>query len=426
MDKGVVFEGVSKRFILRHERVRSFQETFLNFFHRRNGATEVFWALKDVSFRVGEGDTLGIIGENGSGKSTVLKLITRIIEPTAGRVSVAGKVSALLELGAGFHPDLTGRENIFLNGSILGMTRREMKERFSDIVEFAGLEKFIDTPVKHFSSGMYARLGFAVAVSVDPDILVVDEVLAVGDEAFQRKCMDKISDFKKRGKTIILVSHSLDLVQSLCDQALWLDGGVVRAAGESTEVVYRYLEWSNTKDRVRLEGARGRSQEGQEGASSRWGSREVELTQVELLNGAGERTTVFDTGEGLIARLHYLAHQPVERPVFGIAIHRADNLHIAGPNTRTSNFPITRVEGSGIVDYIVESLPLLGGHYLLSAAVYDYTCTHPYDHHDRLYPFTVQPRTVAERLGIFRLPSRWRHICEGVPVEDGRPGLSLP
>lgn len=238
----VTLDRVSKRFVLHHQKSRSFQEALVNLVHRHNGTKEEFWALRDVSFTVGRGESWGIIGQNGSGKSTILKLITRILEPTSGQISVNGKVSALIELGAGFHPDLTGRENIYLNGSILGISRKDMNRRFDDIVAFSELERFIDTPVRHYSSGMYARLGFSVAVSVEPDILIIDEVLAVGDESFQRKCFDRIEHFQRLGKTIIFVSHSMDVVRSLCDKALYLAQGEVQAQGAIQQVVDRYLD----------------------------------------------------------------------------------------------------------------------------------------------------------------------------------------
>jgi len=242
MAAAVTLEGVSKRFILHHHKTRSFQEALVNLVHRRNGSREEFWALRNVSLAVPQGKTLAIVGENGSGKSTILKLITRILEPTSGRVHANGKVSALIELGAGFHPDLTGRENIYLNGSILGLSRKEMSRKFDEIVAFSEMERFIDTPVKHFSSGMYARLGFSVAISVDPDILIIDEVLAVGDEAFQRKCLGRIKALQSRGRTVILVSHNLEMLRSLCDQAVWLKQGVIAAEGPVDDVVGQYLD----------------------------------------------------------------------------------------------------------------------------------------------------------------------------------------
>ena len=263
--KVVKFSNVSKKFTLHHERPNSFQDMVVSLFGLRSPsrlgkamprpANEQFWALKDVNFGIYQGEAVGIIGENGSGKSTTLKLISRILDPTSGSVSVRGKVSALLELGTGFHPELTGRENIFLNGSLLGIPRKEMAQRYEDIVDFAELQEFIDTPIKHYSSGMVMRLGFAVAINVDPDILLTDEVLAVGDEAFQRKCLDYIAALRKRGVTIIFVSHALDAVRGLCQRAIWLDHGKVVADGPAGEVIDQYLVFENEKhaDRIRDE-----------------------------------------------------------------------------------------------------------------------------------------------------------------------------
>ena len=237
----ITLEGVSKRFVIKHEYPRSFQELAISLLSRRNGHHEELWALRDVSFHLERGETFGLIGPNGSGKSTILKLITRVMEPTAGRIQVSGKVSALIELGAGFHPDLTGRENIFLLGSILGFTSREMKERYQSIVAYSDLERFIDAPVKHYSSGMYMRLGFAVAVCVDPDVLIVDEVLAVGDHSFQEKCLNTFYDFQRMGKTILMVSHDLETMSKFCQRALYIDGGQVKALGHVDEVIESYL-----------------------------------------------------------------------------------------------------------------------------------------------------------------------------------------
>lgn len=214
----------------------------MNFVHRRNSSAEEFWALRDVSFEVGAGETFGIIGQNGSGKSTVFKLISRILEPTAGRLAVAGKVSALIELGAGFHPDLTGRENIYLNGSILGLGRKQIDCKFDQIVAFSELERFIDTPVRHYSSGMYMRLGFAVAIHVDPDVLLIDEVLAVGDATFQQKCLEALRRFRDEGKTILIVSHDLEIVRQFCDRALLLSEGQAGAYGDAEGVIDCYLD----------------------------------------------------------------------------------------------------------------------------------------------------------------------------------------
>ena len=406
----VRLERVSKRFTLHHERPRSFQELWVNAFRRRESGSEEFWALKDVSFEVEQGRSFGIVGENGSGKSTALKLIAGILRPTSGSVQVNGRLAALLELGAGFHPDLTGRENVFLNASVLGFSRREIERRFDAIVDFAELERFIDTPLKHYSSGMTVRLGFAIAINSDPDVLITDEVLSVGDEAFQRKCIDRIDDLIRRGKTIILVSHGLDLVRYVCSDAIWLDHGVVRAAGNSLEVIDAYLDYANTKDRARRGDSLAEAALGE--PTRRWGTGEVQITSVELLDAAGEVTSFFETGGALRARLHYHAGEPIKRPVFGVGVHFGEHILLNGPNTKTAGLQIDHVDGPGYVDFTVPSLPLLRGLYQLSAAVYDEHLLHAYDHHDRMYPFHVQQTHVRENMGMVWMNSSWKVGCE--------------
>jgi len=242
MSAAISFDDVSKRFVLRHERAYTVLESVIGLVKPARRRTEEFWALRDVSFEIVAGETFGIIGPNGAGKSTVLKLMARILEPTSGEVTVRGRISPLLELGAGFHPELTGRENVYLNAALFGVSQAEAQERYDQIVEFSELRDFIDAPLKHYSSGMYMRLGFAVAANIIPDVLLVDEVLAVGDEAFQKKCLSKIEEFRREGRTIVFVSHDLPTVLKLCDRALWLDHGRTRAMGPTADVVERYLE----------------------------------------------------------------------------------------------------------------------------------------------------------------------------------------
>ena len=420
----IEFEQVSKRFTLHREKRNSFQERVVNLLRPR-GESEIFWALRDVSFNVPVGETLGLVGHNGSGKSTTLKLITRILEPTSGNVRVRGRISALLELGSGFHPDLTGRDNIYLNGSLLGFGRMDMQRRIDEIIEFAELGPFIDTPVKHFSSGMYMRLGFAIATAVDPDIIITDEVLAVGDEAFQRKCMDRMYKFRQEGRTILFVSHSLETVRNLCTSAIWLDHGVLKAAGDPVTTIDAYLRQTNAQEYARLERERraqaGPSEpevvdqstpapaepEATNTALNRWGSREIEITRVALLDAQGREPSAFQTGESLTARLFYEARQPIDDPVFGLAIHHANGFHVNGPNTRFGGLSLGTVSGRGYIDYTISELPLLAGSYVLTAAVYDSTLTHPFDHHERMYPFVVQTGTIGERWGSFHIPARW-------------------
>ncbi len=412
----IEFEHVSKRFTLHHEKRNSLQERMVNVLHPR-GEGETFWALRDVSFEVPTGETLGLIGHNGSGKSTTLKLITRILEPTSGAVRVRGRVSALLELGSGFHPDLTGRDNIFLNGSLLGFGRADMQRRIDDIVDFAELGPFIDTPVKHYSSGMYMRLGFAIATAVDPDILITDEVLAVGDEAFQRKCMERIYQFRQEGRTILFVSHSLELVRNLCTSAVWLDHGELKAAGSTTATLDAYMRQTNTQEQERHQREHARREADAQpaepapaaGSANRWGSREIEIVGVQLLDARGHEPAVFQTGDKLTLRMHYEAHQPVTDPVFGIALHHASGFHINGPNTRFGGLALGRLQGKGFVDYTIDELPLLAGNYVFTVAVYDASLTHPFDHHHMLYPFVVQTNAIAECWGSFYIQARWSY-----------------
>ena len=239
----VAIQGVSKRFILQHERHRAFQDMVVNLFrpNGRKSSQEEFWALKNVTLHIGRGEMVGIVGQNGSGKSTLLKLMAGIIQPTEGKIDVRGRISALLELGAGFHPELTGRDNVYLNGSLLGFSRREIDRKFDDIVQFAEIEQFIDTPIKHYSSGMYMRLAFAVAINVDPDVLIADEVLAVGDAGFVRKCLQKVREFQERGTTIVLVTHDLATVVEMCGRAIWLSHGQIVADGPPPRVVEQYV-----------------------------------------------------------------------------------------------------------------------------------------------------------------------------------------
>lgn len=408
----IEFEHISKRFTLHREKRNSLQERMVNLLRPR-GEGETFWALRDVSFEVAPGETLGLIGHNGSGKSTTLKLITRILEPTSGIVRVKGRISALLELGSGFHPDLTGRDNIFLNGSLLGFGRADMQRRVDEIMDFAELGPFIDTPVKHYSSGMYMRLGFAIATAVDPDILITDEVLAVGDEAFQRKCMDRIYQFRQQGKTILFVSHSLDAIRNLCTSAVWLHHGELQAAGDTISTIDAYLKWTNVKEQERLE--REQAARGEAGdtttepidKSKRWGSHEIEMTRVAFLDDHGRESNVFKTGDPLTIRFYYEAHEPITDPVFGMAIFHASGFQINGPNTRFGGLSLDTVSGKGYVDYTINALPLLAGTYVLTTAIHDASMTHTYDHHERMYSFTVQTERIAERYGSVLIPARW-------------------
>ncbi len=402
----IEFNKVSKRFILHRDRRNSVQEQVAGLFRPRKQGEE-FWALRDISFQVNEGQSLGLIGHNGAGKSTALKLMTRILEPTKGSVFLRGRVAALLELGSGFHPDLSGRDNVFLNGSLMGFSRRDMAARLDGIVDFSGIGEFIDMEVKHYSSGMYTRLAFAVATAVDPDILITDEVLAVGDESFQRKCMERIYSFRQQGKTIIFVSHALETVRTLCDIGVWLDHGKARTVGPVGDVIDDYLADTNKREAADRRHAAENEPQGDEAAWRR-GSREIEIVKVELLDANGEQRDVFPTGAPVTVRMHYVAHKPIQRPVFGVALHHEGGLWLSGPNTRFDGVDIPEVRGTGCIDFTIGALPLLMGRYMLSVAVVDDTMLHTYDHHDRHYLLVVQSEAIRERYGILSMPAKWQ------------------
>jgi len=404
----IVVERVSKHFRIFRGREDTLKGAFARFFRSRVHPEE-FWALQDVSFSVAQGETFGIIGENGSGKSTLLKLLCGILRPDQGSININGRVAGLLELGAGFHPDLTGRENIYLNGSLLGFSKAQIDKRFDEIVTFAELKDFIDTPVKHYSSGMYVRLGFAIAVNVDPEVLLIDEVIAVGDERFQQKCFEKMNQFKRTGKTIVLVSHSLEAIRNICRKALWLNAGKIQAEGTGDSVVNAYLSAVAVQASQRLQEVSAPEISSSNQPVKRWGSREIEITEVKFFNREDEGRAAFRTGDLLRVRIHYFAKQRINSPVFGVAIHCDDGTHVTGPNTKIARNIVDNVEGQGVVEYVLPELLLLPGKYFLSAAVYDYECQHAYDHHSQMYSFVVVAGDVGERLGICHLPAIWEY-----------------
>jgi ABC-type polysaccharide/polyol phosphate transport system ATPase subunit len=415
----ISLRDVSKRFRLyRGRHVSTVKDLFVRLMVGQGGpglfSGEELWALQNVSLTLGRGRMVGIIGSNGSGKSTLLKVLGGILKPTSGQVSVHGRVSALIELGAGFHPEFTGRENVFINGVLLGLSRAEIRARFDEIVAFAGLEAFVDSPVKTYSSGMYMRLGFAIAVTVDPDVLLIDEVLAVGDEAFQHRCVGKIQEFKAAGKTIVLVSHDLGSIERLCDEAVWLDGGRLQAHGEAREVVSRYLDHV-AREEARALGVEHTRAEAlvRTGSASRWGSREIEITSVRLADAAGHERYLYETGEPCTIRLGFRAHQPIENPVFGIGIFRKDGLCCYGTNTAIDGIPSGKITGEGEVAVAIAHLDLLEGDYVLDVAVVQEHDHSPYDYHHRLYGFAVRSR--VKDTGVARLVHEWRFYQGGHP-----------
>jgi ABC-type polysaccharide/polyol phosphate transport system ATPase subunit len=387
--------NVSKMFRLYHERNQHLKTSVI-----RGGRAkyEDFWAVNDVSFEVEAGTTLGIVGHNGSGKSTLLKCLARILVPEKGSITLDGSMSALLELGAGFHPELSGRENIYLNGSILGLSKRQIDVRFEDIVDFAGLERFIDMPIKNYSSGMYARLGFAVAVNVDPDILIIDEVLSVGDAAFQRKSGEKISDFKRAGKTVVIVSHALSTVRVLCDDVVWMDSGKMVEVGPAGAVLDRYLGFSyEERD----------ASEVTVDEDSRYGTGEVRVTRVDLIGRDGQPGRLHRSGDPLTVRVYYNAHQAISNPVFGLGVTTAEGAHVFGFSTATRGFAIDRVDGAGHIDFSSPQLILGEGAYDLQVAIQDNLQSTTFDWLQRAIRFDVRRDGYAEP-GVVICPGDWR------------------
>jgi ABC-2 type transport system ATP-binding protein len=392
-NSAVSVENVWKYFRLYHEKNQYLKSTLLR---GRRARYDEFWALKGVDFEIPFGSTFGIIGSNGSGKSTLLKCLAGILSPDKGSVSCNGRMAALLELGAGFHPDLSGRENIYLNGAILGMTRSEIDRKLEEIIDFSGLEKFVDTPVKNYSSGMVVRLGFAVATNVDPEILIIDEVLAVGDESFQHRCHEKIESFRQEGRTIILVSHGLMQVAQLCSTVAWLEKGVIQEIGPSYEVIGKYAGQSHDAA-PKIEGEIG----------ERWGSHEAEITRAEFVNVDGVPVHVLKTGEPISLQIDYTAHMPIKEPVFGIRITHLHGTNVWGSNTKRMGFQPATLNNSGTITLNIPELPILAGTYDLTVALTDQHETYEYDHWERRVRFDVVQYNSFDE-GLIQIEANWQ------------------
>ena len=391
-DPAVAMRGVSKNFRIYHERNRYIKATLLR---GRRARYEEFWALKDVTFEVAHGATLGFIGSNGSGKTTLLKCLTGIYAPEHGEVRVDGNVAALLELGAGFHSELTGRENVYLNGAILGMSARDVARNFDGIVDFAGLERFIDSPVKNYSSGMVVRLGFSIATHVHPEILLIDEVLSVGDQEFQRKSAEKIDEFRREGRTIIVVSHSLELVRRLCGEVVWLDRGSVRATGPAAEVIDAYT--------------------GGEGAGAvptatpearRSGTGDARIQAISLLDAAGAAAGDAASGGPLVVRCELTAHARLESPVLHVTIRTSDGAVAWSGSTQRGTASIRALDGAATIEARFDALHLLEGDYRISARLTDASGTVDHDRLDEWCALRVRGSDPGQS-GIAALEPRW-------------------
>jgi ABC-type polysaccharide/polyol phosphate transport system ATPase subunit len=403
-------------------------------------AEETIAALSEVSFEVEKGEAFGVIGSNGSGKSTLLKIVAGIVRPSAGTVVVNGRVAALIELGAGFHPEISGRENIYINGSVLGLSRRQLDRKFDDIVEFSGLGDFIEEPVKNYSSGMYVRLGFAVAIHTDPDVLLVDEVLAVGDEAFSHRCLRKIEEFLAAGGTVLLVSHSLGLVEDFCSRVLWLDGGGRRLLGSPRRVVDAYRQAvaedegrEHQRAKEARDAERQRAQEtdraGTEAEAAeappdaltaaaapsvdsapddeeptRWGSRQAEIVKARLKDAAGEERYHFATGESITFEVDVEAHEELDDIVFGFGVFTPRGIECWGTNTSIEGYLSQRLAGRATARLSCPNLRLAPGEYLLDVAIHTKEGS-PYDYQRRILTFTVTSSEVG--VGVYFPEHSW-------------------
>ncbi len=409
MPPAIILKGISKEFrqtTLRRDYI-TLKSLLLNPFPWKGGSRESTRVVfQNLDLEVPQGISLGVIGRNGSGKSTLLKVMTGIYKPDSGTVKTNGRVSSLIELGAGFHPEFTGRENVFINGTILGLSRKEIERRFDRIVRFAELESFIDIPVRTYSSGMYVRLGFSVAVNVDPDILLVDEVLAVGDESFSRKCLDKMTAFKKDGKTIVLVTHDLPTVERFCDQALWLESGCIQAQGEPRQVIDAYRQEVARRDNARYEEEQTNACKGEERfiSQSRWGNGDIEITRVRLLDGQGIEKHVFQDGEDLFLEMDFKVNRLVPEVIFGIAVFDGKGICCYGTNTLSDGITFPSLPETGRIGVNFQKVHLIEGTYSMDVAVHARD-GHAYDYQKGCTSFAL--RSAMKDTGIYRIPHRW-------------------
>ena len=367
--------------------------------------------LKDISFQVRRGEAVGLVGENGCGKSTLLKMLSRIMYPDQGSVTMRGRVSALIELGAGFHPDLSGRENIYTNAAIFGLGRKEIDRRLQTIIDFSELGAYIDNPVRTYSSGMYMRLAFSVAINVDADILLVDEILAVGDAAFQQKCFDKLKEIKKQGTTIVIVSHALNQIEEICDRSFWISGGYIQAQGFPADVHREYLRYLAERSGTLHQQERSGDPETN---GKRWGNKDVVFDRVTLENEQGEETLTLDSGRPFRIVMRYRTEKTMEDVVFGMGIFRKDGVHCYGTNTYIDHLPIRLSPGRGTTVCEVNPNGLLEGEYLLDVSVHRPDGL-PYDFYRECQAFTV--KSALKDIGTVRLEHSWRLTGESVTGE---------
>jgi ABC-2 type transport system ATP-binding protein/lipopolysaccharide transport system ATP-binding protein len=401
-DLAIDVQSVGKRFQRHADRRSSLKERIVR---GRSKRAEDFWAVRDVSLQIPKGSVYGLIGHNGSGKSTLLKMIGGIYRPTEGTITAHGRVAALIELGAGFHPDMSGRENIALNGSILGLSRREIADVTDEIIEFSGLSEFINDPVKHYSSGMYVRLGFSVAVHMKPDVLLVDEVLAVGDEEFQRKCFDHLYGLRRAGKTIIVVSHGLGQLEGLCDEVAWLDHGTMQEHGPAVETIASYLRKVNTDEAARTPMVAA-AREGDEGA--RVGDGSVRVTAAEIVDAEGNQLSHGETGAPLAFRVSFAVPEEILGPNIRIALQHDSGTLVTMLSNHRWGFDFGSIVGDHAVTMALPRNPLLPGRYRVHIDVFDYTGSRLVDSWNDALEFAVRSARGEMGQGMVELQPEFR------------------
>lgn len=427
MAKDVVIsvKNVEKSFKIYSDKGHTLKERLL-FFKQRNSYTR-HEVLKGVTLEIEKGEVVGLVGHNGCGKSTLLKLMTKIIYSDKGKIEINGKISSLLELGAGFHPDMTGRENIYTNASIFGLTKKEIDGRLDEIIEFSELEEFIDSPVRTYSSGMYMRLAFSVAINVDADILLIDEILAVGDARFQAKCFNKMLELKKRGITIVIVSHDLGSIERLCNRAVWIENGKIKDEGIPHDIVAEYLDDIMNKDKNEKIKIKDQSkvndqekkkevfeekniekEEKKKKDKNRTGNKDIEIIDIKLLNEKNEVSDTYNSEDKLKIKVKYKKNnEKLKDSVFGFGIFRNDGLNCYGTNTFIDNFEKIKIQDEGIVEVDIESIQLLEGKYYLDIAFHD-EYGKPYDYIRKANFFTVY--SILKDTGIFRINHKFSHL----------------
>ncbi|OME80599.1 sugar ABC transporter ATP-binding protein [Paenibacillus sp. FSL A5-0031] len=412
-DHTIEVKNVWKKFKIYQDKPVSLKERFL---YRSKGVFQEKWVLQDVSFSIPKGRMVGLIGRNGSGKSTLLKVLTRILIPDKGEVKINGRISSLLELGAGFHMDFTGRENIYMNASIFGLTRKEINARLEEIITFSELSSFIDNPVRTYSSGMFMRLAFSIAIHVEPDILLIDEILAVGDNAFQKKCIRKIEEFKEQGKTIVFVSHDNGIMEKLCDELYWIHESKIVKHGKPDEVIRDYLDFlsGSEEKRMKLEADKQEIEAMNKNESTevintkqenkRWGNGSVEITNVDVINPIGNNKFIFKKGQQINICITYKTKtDKIEKPVFGVGIFKMDGTQCYGTNTHIDKFLI-EISESGSISYNIDSLNLVQGDYYVDVACHHEDGT-PYDYITKVLNFSVH--SIESDQGIAYMPHNW-------------------